>query len=149
MENDSQTYCLHSCLCLLVSSFRFNKISFLIYADIYMSNDLISDHTSLTFRVPLTCIFLIDPLHILHTNQAEIILLDMHLSGENCGFTSFSRNSLLRRLHLKTAPLPPPHPCVFGKLVQTWDASLGQLSRHSTACKAIIYRRLVFCLTSV
>jgi hypothetical protein len=75
-KNDNQTYCLHSCLCLLVSSFRSNKIfSFLIYSHIYMSNDLISYYTSLAFGVPWTCIFLINlSIYYILTSQKPVIL---------------------------------------------------------------------------
>ena len=66
IENDSQTCCLHSCLCLLVSSFRSNQISsFLIYS-IYMSNDLISHHTSLAFRCPWHTFFWLTFPYIVH-----------------------------------------------------------------------------------
>lgn len=72
-----------------------------------MSNDFISHHTSLAFRVLLTCIFLI-ALYIYYTQTSQESFFLTWASQVRTVVSLLSRNCLLHRLHLQTAPRQPP-----------------------------------------
>lgn len=112
-----------------------------------MSNDLIS-YTSLTSRVRLACVFWID-LYISYTETSQESFFLTWASQVRIVGLLLSRNCLLHRLHLKSSPACSPPPMSSVSLSRHGVYCYARSSSHSIACKAIIYRRFVFCLTSV
>lgn len=62
-------------------------------------------HTDLAHGVPLSCTFQMDP-YTLPMNQPDTTQSNRSLSGENQGFISHPRNSLLPRLFKTRSPTP-------------------------------------------
>ena len=116
IENDSQTYCLHSCLCLLVSSFRSNQIvSFLIYS-IYMSNDLISHHTSLAFRCPWHTFFWLTFPYTIHKPARNHLSPQEYLRWGSWFYFFLQKQPFSQAPSEERRPLSPPRTHVFCKL---------------------------------
>lgn len=123
-ENDSQTCRLHSCLCLLVSSFRSNQISSLLIYSIYMSNDLISHHTSLAFRCPWHTFFWLTFPYIIHKPARNHSSPHEPLRwGSSFHFSLQKQPSSQKKAVSEKSSPPSPTPlpssptCVFRKLV--------------------------------
>lgn len=88
------------------------------------------------------------PLHVLCTDQPEI-LFNVSLSGENRGFTCLQKQLCSQTPFRNSSPAPSPPPMSSVSLSRHGVHHQARPSSHSIACRAIIYRHLVFCLTSV